>query len=79
LLKIKEDIVKWLQHQQKQRCANLKNLQRGTGIDAACAEDREAITEISGFAEYVCANWRITAKFPELQNQAGKIKKEVVE
>jgi len=54
-------------------------LQRGTGTDVACAEGRAAITEISGFAEYVCANWRITGKYPELQNQAGKIKKEVVE
>jgi hypothetical protein len=54
-------------------------LQRGTGIGAACAEGRAAFTEISVFAEYVCANWRITAKYLELQNQAGKIKKEVVE
>jgi len=46
-------------------------LQHGTGTDVACVEDRAAFTEISGFAEYVCANLRITVKYRALQNQAG--------
>jgi len=53
-------------------------LQHGTGTDVACVEGRAAITEISDFAEFVCANWRITAKYRALQNQAGKFLKEVV-
>jgi hypothetical protein len=51
-----KDIFLWQQLQQKQKCVNLKNLQRATEIDVVCAEDRVAITEISGFVEYVCAN-----------------------
>jgi hypothetical protein len=51
-----EDIFLWQQLQQKQRCVNLKNFQRGTGIDVACVEDRAAFIEISVFAEYVCVN-----------------------
>jgi hypothetical protein len=66
-----EDIFLWRQLQQKQRCANLRNLQRDTGTDVACVEDRAAFIEISVFAGYVCANWRITAKYRDLQNQVG--------
>jgi len=54
-------------------------LQRGTGTDVACAEDRADFTGISGFAEYVCANLRTTVKYRASQNQAGNFKKEVVE
>jgi hypothetical protein len=67
---LKKDL-EWLQLQQKQRCVNPRNLQHGTGTDVACVEDRAAITGTSGFAEYVCANLRITAKYRALQNQAG--------
>jgi hypothetical protein len=51
-----KDIFLWQQLQQKQRCANFRNLQHGTGIDVACVEDRVAFIEILVFAEYVCAN-----------------------
>jgi len=36
-------------------------------------EDRAAFIGISDFAEYVCANWRITVKYRASQNQAGNI------
>jgi hypothetical protein len=66
-----EAIFLWQQLQQKQRCVNLRNLQRGTGTDVACVEDRVAFIEILVFAGYVCANWHTMVKYRDLQNQAG--------
>jgi hypothetical protein len=68
-----EGIFLWQQLQQKQRCINLRNLQQDIETDAAYAVDRAGFIEILDFVEYVCVNWRIMAKFLELQNQAGNI------
>jgi hypothetical protein len=61
----------WQRLQQKQRCVNLRNLQRDSGTDVVFVEDRVAFIEILVFVGYVCANWHTMAKYLDLQNQAG--------
>ena len=63
----------WQQHQQKQKCANLKSLQLGSGIDVACAEDLEATTEISVYAEYAFVSLHTMVKYRVFQSQVGNL------
>lgn len=61
----------WQHYQQKQKCANLKSLQLGTGTDVACVEDLEATIEISDCAEFASVNLHTTAKYRVFQSQVG--------